>query len=162
MDFKDIKEIIDMVNSSEISYFNYETNDGHLVLDKSLVRNETNEKSLEYHNEENSIKYNDVKEVNTINTSNDNPNSEVTVDNEDLYIITSPMVGTFYSSSSPDSEAYVNVGDNINKGSILCIVEAMKLMNEIESEVSGVIKEILVKDGEMVEYGQPMFKIKEM
>ena len=79
---------------------------------------------------------------------------------EDLKIIKSPMVGTFYSSSSPDSDPFVKIGDKVNKGKVVCIVEAMKLMNEIESEFDGEIVEICVKDGEIVEYGMPLFKIK--
>ena len=71
------------------------------------------------------------------------------------------MVGTFYTTPSPDSAAFVKVGDSVNTGDVLCIIEAMKLMNEIESDAHGVIKQILVKDGDMVEYGQPLFKIKE-
>ena len=74
-------------------------------------------------------------------------------------IVKSPMVGTFYSKSSPTSNPYVEIGKKIKKGTVLCIVEAMKLMNEIESEFNGKIAEILVKDGEAVEYGQPLFRI---
>ena len=74
-------------------------------------------------------------------------------------IVKSPMVGTFYSKSSPTSNAYVEVGSEVKKGTVLCIIEAMKLMNEIESEFNGKIVEVLVKDGEAVEYGQPLFKI---
>ncbi|MBH0229831.1 acetyl-CoA carboxylase biotin carboxyl carrier protein [Halobacillus yeomjeoni] len=74
--------------------------------------------------------------------------------------ITSPMVGTFYNSPSPDQDAYVKVGDQVKEDSVVCIVEAMKLFNEIEAEVSGEIVEILVKDGELVEYGQPLFRVK--
>lgn len=74
-------------------------------------------------------------------------------------IVKSPMVGTFYSKSSPTSNPYVEVGSEVKKGTILCIVEAMKLMNEIESEFAGKIAEVLVKDGEAVEYGQPLFRI---
>lgn len=80
--------------------------------------------------------------------------------NADLHKITSPMVGTFYSASSPDAPAYVKVGDKVDSESIVCIVEAMKLFNEIEAEVSGEIVEILVKDGQLVEYGQPLFLVK--
>ena len=69
------------------------------------------------------------------------------------------MVGTFYLKPSPTSEAYVEVGKNVKKGDTLCIIEAMKLMNEIESEFEGKVKEILVKDGEAVEYGKPLFII---
>lgn len=79
---------------------------------------------------------------------------------EDGNIVKSPMVGTFYLKPSPDSEPYVEVGQKVKQGEILCIVEAMKLMNEIESEFDGEVKEILVKDGEPVEYGKPLFVIK--
>lgn len=82
-------------------------------------------------------------------------------EDSNLSIITSPMVGTFYSAASPDTPAFVKVGDIISKGKIICIIEAMKLMNEIESEYNGEIVECLIKDGDMVEYGQPLFKIKE-
>ena len=75
-------------------------------------------------------------------------------------IVKSPMVGTFYIKPSPTSEAYVEVGKTVKKGDILCIIEAMKLMNEIESEFSGEVIEILVKDGDSVEYGTPLFRIK--
>ena len=74
-------------------------------------------------------------------------------------IITSPMVGTFYLKPSPNSEPYVKVGQKVKKGDVLCIIEAMKLMNEIESEYDGVVEEILVKDSECVEYGKPLFRI---
>ena len=72
----------------------------------------------------------------------------------------SPIVGTFYQSSSPDSPPFVAVNDTIKKGDVLCIIEAMKLMNEIEAEVSGTIVEILVENGQAVEYDQPLFRIK--
>lgn len=74
-------------------------------------------------------------------------------------IMKSPLVGTFYAASSPDAEPYVSVGDTVKKGQVLGIVEAMKLMNEIESEFDGVVKAILVKNGDLVEYGQDMFII---
>jgi acetyl-CoA carboxylase biotin carboxyl carrier protein len=70
-----------------------------------------------------------------------------------------PIVGTFYSSSSPEAAAFVQVGDRVEVGKVLCIIEAMKLMNEIEAEVSGVVREILVSNAQPVEYGQPLFVI---
>jgi len=82
------------------------------------------------------------------------------VEDENLYTVKSPMVGTFYSSPSENSEPYVKSGDKVNKGNVLCIVEAMKLMNEIESEIEGTIVEVLCKNGQMVEYGEPLFKVK--
>jgi acetyl-CoA carboxylase biotin carboxyl carrier protein len=75
--------------------------------------------------------------------------------------VTSPFVGTFYRSPSPDAAAFVDVGTRVRKGQVLCIVEAMKLMNEIESEIEGAIVQILVENGQAVEYGEPLFKIKQ-
>jgi len=75
-------------------------------------------------------------------------------------VITCPLVGTFYSSPAPDAEDYVKVGDTVKKGQVIGIVEAMKLMNEIESEYDGIVEEILVKNEETVEYGQPLFRIR--
>lgn len=79
--------------------------------------------------------------------------------NSNYYEITSPMVGTFYRSPSPEAGAYVEKGAAIKPNTIVCIVEAMKLMNELEAEVTGEIAEILVEDGELVEYGQPLFRV---
>ncbi|WP_172958224.1 acetyl-CoA carboxylase biotin carboxyl carrier protein, partial [Thermus scotoductus] len=73
--------------------------------------------------------------------------------------VRAPIVGTFYRAPAPDAPPYVEEGDRVEKGQVLCIIEAMKLMNEIESEVSGIVKKILVKNGEPVEYGQPLFLI---
>lgn len=74
-------------------------------------------------------------------------------------IVKSPLVGTFYSAASPEDEPFVKVGDRVSKGQVLGIIEAMKLMNEIESEFDGTVKEILTENQEMVEYGQPLFVI---
>lgn len=166
MDFNGIKELIESVNSSDIAYFEYKTNDGHIKMDKSLTRSLTETPSKE-------IVKNEVKEEVVTAKTESFSNNETVIsqpvsqektkvsEDEDLYIVKSPMVGTFYTSPSPDKAPFVSVGDTVKTSSILCIIEAMKLMNEIESEVSGTIKEILVKNGEMVEYGQPLFKIKE-
>ena len=75
------------------------------------------------------------------------------------HIVTSPFVGTFYRKPNPDSPSYVSLNDKVEKGAVLCIVEAMKLMNEIEADVAGTVIGILVEDGAPVEYGQPLFKI---
>jgi acetyl-CoA carboxylase biotin carboxyl carrier protein len=79
---------------------------------------------------------------------------------EDLHLVKSPIVGTFYESPSPGTEAFVKVGTYVETGKILCIVEAMKLMNEIESDVSGEVMRIFVENGQPVEYGQPLFGIR--
>ncbi|MFA1738595.1 acetyl-CoA carboxylase biotin carboxyl carrier protein [Lysinibacillus fusiformis] len=82
------------------------------------------------------------------------------INDPSLHKIVSPMVGTFYQSPNPDSPAYVKAGDKVGNETIVCIVEAMKLFNEIEAEVQGEIVEVLVRDGELVEYGQPLFLVK--
>ena len=93
--------------------------------------------------------------------SNESEKVEVNSEKSDLNgeQILSPMPGTFYSSSSPESDPFVKVGDTVSKGDTLCIIEAMKIMNEIESEKSGVIKEVIVENGNPVEFNQPLFII---
>ena len=93
-------------------------------------------------------------------TVSDNKNEVKKEETIEYKVVKSPMVGTFYSKSSPNAKPYVEVGSKVKKGDILCIVEAMKLMNEIESEFDGEIAEICVEDGEMVDYGKPLFKLK--
>ena len=110
------------------------------------------------------------KENNKNYIDTDLKSKEVVINNEQLYtnkeekksegnIVKSPMVGTFYIKPSPTAEPYVEIGNDVKIGDTLCIIEAMKLMNEIESEFSGKILAILVKDGDIVEYGTPLFKI---
>lgn len=82
------------------------------------------------------------------------------VEDANLHKIVSPMVGTFYRAPSPDSPPYVQEGDQVQNSSIVCIVEAMKLMNEIEAEIKGTIVKVLVENGQLVEYGQPLFLVK--
>jgi len=85
--------------------------------------------------------------------------AEASVD-ASTHIITSPIVGTFYRSSNPESDPFIGVGDRIEKGSVLCIVEAMKLMNEIESDVEGVVVEIYPQNGQPIEYGEKLFAVR--
>jgi len=89
------------------------------------------------------------------------PPKEVSEETEkELYYIKSPIVGTFYKAPSPNTDAFVSIGDAIEKGSVVCIIEAMKLMNEIESDVAGEIVSILVENGQPVEYGEKLFAIR--
>lgn len=166
MNLNDIKELIDKIDSSNISYFEVKIENSYIKMDKSLTRNlveenktsnvEITEKTevLEARgNKTESIsKFDDIKSEKEM--------KEEVIAEEDLYIVTSPMVGTFYESPGVGEKSYVSVGSKISSGDVLCIVEAMKLMNEIESEISGEVVEILVQNGNMVEYGQPMFKVR--
>ena len=85
--------------------------------------------------------------------------AETEEETQRLVTITSPIVGTFYRSPTPEASPFVELGSKVNKGQVLCIVEAMKLMNEIESDADGIIVKILVENGQPVEYGEPLFLI---
>ena len=87
-------------------------------------------------------------------------NMQTAAGSKDYISVKSPIVGIFYTAPAENADPYVSIGDTVKKGQTLCIVEAMKLMNEIESEVDGVIAEVLVKNGEMVDYGKPLFRVK--
>ena len=100
-----------------------------------------------------------LEEIDNEHKKSNNTALESTVSKDNGNVMTSPMVGTFYLKPSPNAEPYVKVGQKVKKGDVLCIVEAMKLMNEIESEYDGIVEEILVKDSESVEYGKPLFRI---
>lgn len=160
MNINEVKELIELINTSDLAYFEYKSGDSHIKMDKSLTRGIDASSNKEVKNETITEKIHSERKISeVIEEVIEDKKEEV---NEILgTIITSPMVGTFYGSPSPDSDSFVKVGDNVTKGDVLCIVEAMKLMNEIESEVSGSIVEVLVKDGDMVEYGTPLFKIRE-
>lgn len=153
MNYDEIKKLMDDMREAKIDEINIEFPDG---LKISMKKNETTVKEV-------------VKELNqgtpniNINTvaCEDIKNVQSDCNEEENYkLVKSPMVGTFYGRPSPRQEAFVKVGDKVKKGDILCIVEAMKLMNEIESEFDGEVAEVLVKDEEMVEYGQVLIKIK--
>ncbi|MBI4471451.1 MAG: acetyl-CoA carboxylase biotin carboxyl carrier protein, partial [Acidobacteria bacterium] len=86
--------------------------------------------------------------------------AQISAASEDLFYIKSPIVGTFYKAPSPTSDPFVSVGDFVEKGTVLCIIEAMKLMNEIESEIAGEIVSVLVESAQPVEYGEKLFAIR--
>ena len=145
MDYEEIKKLINDMGNSNIDELNIEFPDGIKIGMKKSAKNNINEIETQ------TI----LKQKEISNTITETKKEEI----ENSKIVKSPMVGTFYSKPSPDAKEYVKVGDKVSKGDVLCIVEAMKLMNEIESEFDGEIIEIMVKDGETVEYGKPLFKI---
>ena len=150
MEYKEIKQLMDDMGNSKLSSIDIEFPDGIKI---SMTK--TTEKGLSVVTAEQTMPV--TVEVPQVPAKQEKKDLEMT---ESFKIIKSLMVGTFYASSSPDKPPYVKVGDKIKKGQVVCIVEAMKLMNEIESEFDGEIAEICIKDGEMVEYGKPLFKIK--
>lgn len=99
------------------------------------------------------------KEIQSVAIDEIKPAEQKEIKKAEGNVVKSPLVGTFYSASSPDSAPFVKVGDTVKKGQVLGIVEAMKLMNEIESEFDGVVKEIQIENEQVVEYGQPLFVI---
>ncbi|SHJ58322.1 biotin carboxyl carrier protein [Clostridium cavendishii DSM 21758] len=158
MDIKEIKALIDKINESNIAYFEVKIGDGFIKMDKSLTRNnnETNELKRETEVVEEVVLSN--KKTETIREEIDI--KEELIDDKDIVVVKAPIVGSFYKSAAPDKPAFVEIGSKIKKGQVLCIIEAMKLMNEIESDVDGEIVEIMVNNEDMVEYGAPLFKIR--
>ncbi|MGL5416561.1 MAG: acetyl-CoA carboxylase biotin carboxyl carrier protein [Clostridium sp.] len=159
MDIKEIKELIQLIDSTDVAYLEIQGEKGSIKIDKSLTRNivEDKKEKVEIDGTGNYIKEQVVieKDKEVVTEKREKASSE------EGTIIKSPMVGTFYASSAPGSGNFVSLGKKVSKGDILCIIEAMKLMNEIESDVEGEIIEVLAKDGDMIEYGTPLFKIKE-
>lgn len=146
MEYDKIKQLIEDMGNSKITSLDIEFPDGMKV---KMEKGVSNVKVIETST---SVEEPIMKEIVV-------KSEEIKEPKEDGKIIKSPMIGTFYAKPSPDSKPYVEVGTTVKKGTVLCIVEAMKLMNEIESEFDGKIVEILVKDGETVDYGKPLFKI---
>lgn len=161
MNLNEIKELIDKIDSSNIAYFEVKVDNSYIKMDKSLTRNlvEENKASNLEETEKTDISEEKNESISKGEEGKSQPKEDV-IQDEDLYLVTSPMVGTFYESPGVGEKSYVSIGSKISSGDVLCIVEAMKLMNEIESEVSGEIVDILVENGNMVEYGQPLFKVR--
>lgn len=150
VDLIELRALIDLVKDTEVSELEVEKEGVRVKIRKSSPSASYGLKKLQE----------SVSVTMPSGTSNHGSLGHTIDLSEDKYhAVTSPIVGTFYRSSSPGSESYVNVGDTVKKGQILCIVEAMKLMNEIESEVDGKIVEILAEDSQPVEYGEVLFKV---
>lgn len=146
MDYNEIRKIIQDMGNSKLDTLEIEFPDGlKIKMDKGQNDTETIASVQNASNDVNQIMKADA---------------DVIKHNEQYNEIKSPMVGTFYSKSSPKAEPFVKVGDKVKKGQVVCIVEAMKLMNEIEAEFDGEVVEVCKKDEDMVEYGTVLFKIK--
>lgn len=153
MNLQEIKELIRIIDETDISELNLESDGMKVVIRKGACvsgdmpgTNVVNQKT-------------DVV-IPTVHTTTETTlGTSESVIPPNMEIIKSPMVGTFYSAQSPEAEPFVKVGQHIQTGQSVCIIEAMKLMNEIESEIEGKVIEILVENGQPVEYGQPLFLI---
>ena len=155
MDFEQVLTVIEAVSNSELTRFKYEENGVKLQLskEKEQVRILQGEPCVQPIN-------NGERTVEAVTADVKKQEKErVSGDGETGNFVKSPLVGMFYAAPSEDAQPFVKVGDTVKKGQTLAIVEAMKLMNEIESEFDGEIAEILVENGQPVEYGQPLFRI---
>ncbi|QAS54231.1 acetyl-CoA carboxylase biotin carboxyl carrier protein [Halobacillus litoralis] len=162
---QEIREIIKLIDQSNIDEFCYEANGTKVQMKKQQGQVVTEPAQAPQPVQAKAEPKPEVKEQAPQQQPKEDPAEEETAPVQDSKSdydaeVTSPMVGTFYQSPSPDQDVYVKIGDQVKEDSVVCIVEAMKLFNEIEAEVSGEIVEILVKDGELVEYGQPLFRVK--
>ena len=148
MDFNEIKKLIELVENASISHLSLDENGTKIEIKKEIAQ--TTSVVLPQ-----SAQVAPQAQAAPITTPENN-----TQENDDNTInITAQMVGTYYNSPSPDAPPFIKVGDKIEKGKVICIIEAMKLFNEIESDISGVVKEICVSNEQAVEFGQILFKL---
>ena len=152
MNINDIKELMLTIDKTSIQNVEIENNKFKIKVSKNTIVVNTESKELITTKEESESIAPSPKQVQV---------EDVTIeDDENTYIVKSPIVGAFYGSPSPDAPAFISVGDKVDINQTLCIIEAMKIMNEIQSEVSGEVVEILVDNEDIVEYGQPLMKIR--
>ena len=165
MNIEDVNKIIDKIDKSSLSFFELDIENCHIKIDKSEVRSH----DLDRDDHVNTVKERqdyvreDYSPANsTAKTSHNAVDEAAAVDEDDdsIAVVKAPIVGTFYGAPSPDSDNFVSVGSKVKKGDTLCIIESMKLMNEIESEEDGEIVAVIADDKSMVDYGQPLFKIR--
>lgn len=150
MNIDELKDLIRAIDGSSLSEFRMEKCDIKIYMKKeSEIRVVRDEKALALSQEE-------APRENPVPAPKLAEQKQV----ENLHIVKSPMVGVFYSSPTPDSPSFVKPGDRVKKGDVLCILEAMKLMNEITSDVDGEVVEVLAENQSPIEYGQPLFRIR--
>lgn len=144
MELEEIKQIISFLKDTDVTELNIEREGFKIRIKRGYI-------------------YGPIEITRTIKPSEESPKisypMETPKEEETLHTVISPLVGTFYRGPSPDSPPFVELGTRVEKGQVLCIIEAMKIMNEIESDVSGIVKKVLVENGQPVEYGEPLFLI---
>ena len=159
MEFKQIQELIKIINKSNISELSVEEGDFKITI-KQAQTSETQYVAVQAPAMpmQQATMQAAPQSAQTPAPATPQPAAQPAA-NDKLITVKSPMIGTFYRSSSPDKPPFVNVGDDIKQGQVVCIIEAMKLFNEIESELSGKIVKVLVDDASPVEYDQPLFLV---
>lgn len=151
MDINLIKKLIKIVEQSEVTEFSVQEGELKIKISKN-----TPQTSVQFQSVPTEVARPAVTVVNSVSEAKPAAAEPAKTNHHE---IRSPIVGTFYRAPSPDADEYVQVGDSVSQGTVLCIVEAMKLMNEIESDCSGKIVKILVENGTPVEYNQPLFLV---
>lgn len=155
MDLKLVKNIINLISDSDVDEVSIEEGDFKIKVKK---RSDSAVQTVQYQMPPQQQQQTPATPPQP--ASPQAPKTTESTEKTDGTVIKSPIVGTFYEAASPDSDPYVKVGDKVKEGQTLCIVEAMKIMNEIESEFSGTIQEIIAENGSPVEFDQPLFIIK--
>ena len=162
LDHEDLNRLIEKISTSDIQEFSLEGEDFKLEIKRNLLDHNHFTNNLVSNNSLDRQTIANQKSINDISTVNEPEAPQVAPPGRsDLTDITSPMVGTFYRAAAPGEDPFVEVGNNINVGQTICILEAMKLMNEIESEFNAEIVEILVENGTPVEFGQVLMRVKQ-
>ncbi|MCF6094449.1 acetyl-CoA carboxylase biotin carboxyl carrier protein [Microaerobacter geothermalis] len=162
---QEIRELIKLVDQSSISEFEFEGDGAKISMKKGTLKTNGFEQPESVQHAAPApvveVKTESAPVVPAPKVEEKKPEALTVVEDDvNYHKIVSPMVGTFYKAPAPDAEPYVNVGDKVKENTVVCIVEAMKLMNEIEAEVRGEIVKVLVENGQLVEYGQPLFLVK--
>ena len=151
MDIRKVKKLIEMLEESNLEEIEIQEGEESVRLVKNKPNNSLSSQPVYTES---------IQTIEDRPTERSKDESEEPAEDEDFGdLINSPMVGTFYASASPGSKPFVSVGDHVNEGDVVCIVEAMKMMNEIKSEFSGEVLSINVEDSQPVEYGQTLFEI---
>ena len=162
LDHDDLDRLIEKISKSDIQEFSLEGEDFKLEIKRNLLGQNYLTNNSTSSSEEKQITASQVAPVdNIIPTSNSETSQVAPPGRSDLTDITSPMVGTFYRAAAPGEDPFVDLGSKINIGQTICILEAMKLMNEIESEFNAEVVEILVENGTPVEFGQVLMRVKQ-
>ena len=163
LDHEDLNRLIEKISSSDIQEFSLEGEDFKLEIKRNLFdQNQFNNNLVSNNLSEKQIISNQTSINDNVPIINEPEAPQVAPPGRsDLTEITSPMVGTFYRAAAPDEDPFVEVGSNVKVGQTICILEAMKLMNEIESEFNAEIVEILVENGTPVEFGQVLMRVKQ-